>query len=137
MKNFWPALQVLATVIAAFTVLLPDPAHADLGSCDYRLYSTWTKTSLLVCQTVDSQEQCGTWNETGPKDARFTAYAEDKAEVRGAGCDARRAIGVCQLKRGRLYFYEGSPKQLASGCTRMLGEYFDQEPELRAQQKLR
>lgn len=115
------------------------PAQADLGSCEFRLFSTWMKASYLVCQTVDNEQQCGTWNDSGPRDTRYTAYAQGKSgghvEFNTTGCDARRAIGMCQLKRGRLYFYDGNPKEIASGCTRMLGEFFDQAPELRAIEK--
>lgn len=132
-------LGIFATLLlgAGFSA----PAVADLGSCEYRLYSTFTQTSHLVCQTVDEAAQCGRWNDTGPKDERYTAYAEGKEDAkvtfRTSPCDAGRAIGMCQLKRGRIYFYEGNPKSLAQGCTRMLGEYFDEAPELTASRKQR
>lgn len=111
-------------------------AHAELGSCTYRLQSTRLHQSYLVCQTADSAAQCGTWGSGAEPNSRYTAFAEGKdagkVVFETKGCDARQAVGMCLLSRGRIYFYEGTPKQLANGCARMRGEYFETPPERKA-----
>jgi hypothetical protein len=126
---------VSGSVLLWLTLVMSADASAELGSCEFRFHSTYTKRSYLVCQTVDSGDQCGTWDKSGPPQP-FTGYAEGKqagrVQFRSTKCQPERAVAMCKLPRGKMYFYEGNAKELESGCSRMKGEFFAQAPEARA-----
>lgn len=109
-------------------VLVSLPARADGGSCAYDLYSARLNQSYPVCQNVAEAQQCGTWPAAKvPANQRVMATAVGKSEgnlrVRAGRCDGTGAKGVCTLPTGELYFYEGDPKDLASGCRWMRGDW--------------
>lgn len=124
-------------VAASLLVIFGTPvtAHGALGSCEYRLYSEWLGRSLLVCQTADEVDQCGIWPRLNP-DAPLRGHAVGKSsgmiEFRSSECDPEKAVAVCLLPTSTVYFYEGDPKELASGCTRMNGEFKAEALELKA-----
>lgn len=118
---------LLITVMGLW--LYGPSAHADGGSCSYSLYSAYLKRSFPVCQNVRVAERCGTWpkSPTPMSNKRVMATAVGKAEGK-LHMDARRchgtgAVGVCLVPDGEIYFYDGNPKELASGCRWMHGEW--------------
>jgi len=118
----------------ALVLGLVPSAQASLGSCEYRLYSQWLKRSLLVCQTADDVDKCGSWPRPNPN-VKLMAYAEGKTEneltFQKGGCDAERTVALCVLPSGSaIYFYEGNPKDLAAGCGRMRGEFKAGPPQV-------
>lgn len=102
-------------------------APAEAGSCEYPMFSQQMARSFLVCQTAESESQCGTWPRPGDQPLK-AGYAVGKKEQRiefsSKPCDSGRTVAVCQLSSGsQIHFYEGSLEQLASGCRRMYGQF--------------
>lgn len=107
----------------------PAPAHAERGSCEFRVYSAFGGRSVLACQAADDASKCALFPGGNQKqDARGQAEstASSKLRHRAEPCDVTRAVGACMLpSQGTVYFYEGTSKGLAVGCGHMHGEWID------------
>jgi len=101
------------------------PAYAEVGHCNYDLYSKALGHSLRVCQTANSPAQCGVLKRRNYDRSRAHAVRKKDQKIKfiKGDCSVEAVVGVCDLRYSRLFFYEGDIETLAEGCDRMKGRW--------------
>ncbi len=113
--------RCLAAVVLLAAGFTSSAALAE-KACQYKLYSEWTKTSMLVCEMPAKGQSCGEL-PLPPGQDRQKAYASSTIEEPRKGCSRDNMIGVCRMKTTTMVFYEGDASSLELGCSILEGEW--------------
>jgi hypothetical protein len=117
-------LSAMRVMVFIGSLVLANSALAA-KSCDFKFFSRKMGRTYQVCQTTENLDDCGKWSR-GKNDNSWTyPVGKDQGGIhmRGGSCSVAGMIGSCRVPTGTIFFYEGTPKEIAKGCGWMGGVY--------------